>query len=90
MCGCNAASSSSSGAIGTALATSAGASFGMAGATAQAIDYLAIPFPGGQTLQIPYVTPQPLPGTTITVRPYPWGWILAGVVGFLILTKGGR
>ncbi len=51
---------------------------------------LSVPLPIGGTMALPYRAPQPLEPVRVTAKPFPWAWIVGGVVAFLVLTKGGR
>jgi hypothetical protein len=52
----------------------------------QSAPYLAVPLPTGGSMVIPTRAPQGLPAVKVTARPFPWAWIVAGVVAFLVLT----
>ena len=67
---------------GASLATGAGAQFGVRPAPV-----LAVPLPIGGTMILPR-PPQALPPVNVTAKPFPWGWIIAGVVVALIATRG--
>ena len=68
-----------------------GSSSGQASAYGvQSAPYLAVPLPTGGSMLIPTRAPQGLPPVTVTARPFPWIWIIAGVVAFLAVTPGRR